>query len=66
MNFPKKIKFLSDDNEAVFVSEEKTKDGKIVLGYYEYTPSSTKSGRQIPMDMEQINKLISFKLLEIL
>lgn len=65
---PKKIRFLSDGNEAEFVEicffEKKKTTEKI--GKYIYTKSVTKKGMEVTLSLEQINKILDDKLLKIL
>lgn len=65
-NFPKRIKFLSDDNEAVLVDVGATKVSKCFVGYYEYVVSITKLGRVHPFTIDQINSLKEYGLLKII
>ena len=64
--FPNKIKFVSDDNEAILAGQVVTKSSNIAVAYYEYVVSKNNKGVKIPMTLDDINRLLSFKLLEIL
>ena len=64
LNFPKKIKFLSDDNEAELV--KKILLTKNTSAIYCYTKSETKKGMEVTMTIQEIEQLISCKLLDII
>lgn len=64
--FPNKIKFVSDDNEAILAGQVVTKSSNIAVAYYEYVVSKNNKGVKTPMTLDDINRLLSFKLLEIL
>lgn len=63
--FPKRIRFHADENEAILMREEKTKSS-VTVGYYQYVISKTKLGREMPMELEYIEKLQRFDLLTVL
>lgn len=65
-SFPNKIRFKADDNEAILSKIETTKNSKVKVGYYQYTKSRTKLGISMPMELDYINRLLNFDLLEIL
>lgn len=64
--FPKKIKFLSDDNELELLEIVPAKDKKEVHGIYLYRKSETKLNRTVPFTMQFLSGLEEGKLLEIL
>jgi len=54
--FPKKITFLTDGNEAVLTKVEPTKS-KNIVGYYKYTVSHTKLGKEYPFELDYLIRL---------
>ena len=59
MNYPKKIKILSDDNEIKFDSiKPKTTSSPLLINYV-YTLSETKLGMVLPLTEDDLQKLFS-------
>ena len=52
--YPKRIKFPTDGNEAVLQRTEFTQNGKKKVGMYKYVVSKTKNGLIYPFSLEQI------------
>ena len=59
MNYPQKIKILSDDNELKFDSiKPKTPSSPLLINYV-YTLSETKLGMVLPLTEDDLQKLFS-------
>ena len=63
-NFPLKIFFQTDDNEAVLVRVDRT-NNKSLLGYYKYTKSHTKLGKEYPFELSYLQKLYNGGLIKV-
>jgi len=67
-DFPKKIKFLSDETELEFVEkcffEKKKSNDK--LAKYIYTKAQVQLGKEVILNLEQLIYLESCSLLEII
>ena len=64
MNFPKKIKITTDDNEIEFV--QKVAFAKKESAKYVYTKSETKKGLEVTFSLEDIISLIDARIMDII
>jgi len=67
-DFPQKIKFLSDDTELEFVEKcffEKKKSNEM-LAKYIYSKAEVQLGKEVILNLEQLNYLESCSLVEVL
>lgn len=63
-DFPKRIKYLFDENESVLIRQEETKTNKIKVGIYKYVKSETKLGQEYAVTLDEINRLLSYNVIE--
>ena len=64
MNFPKKIKITTDDNEIEFV--QKVAFAKKESAKYVYIKSETKKGLEVTFLLEDIISLIDARIMDII
>lgn len=65
--FPLAIRFVSDENQAYFVEEiNNPSKNKKRIGNYMFVVSHTKEGVVYPLELDHINRLISYELIEVI
>lgn len=66
-NFPLAIRFVSNETQAFFVEDiSQTLKSKKTVGNYEFCVSATKDGIVYPIELDHIERLISYGLIEVI
>lgn len=65
MTFPSRIRFLTDDTEAIYLEEIVTKDKKADRSArYEFVKARVNKGKRFSLLLSQVEKLRGDKLIE--